>query len=98
MSALHIEQVSAASQWHLPGKHPLIHVTLPIKLLLFFEQKYVVWTGIHSSHLSTGSLLFSYKQISTGQNLSPLKPVAKLCLSLLQHDMHSISLQGKKER
>lgn len=98
MSSLHTEGVGAASQWQLPGKHPLIHVTFPMKPPLFFEQKYVVLTGIHSSHLRTGSLLFSYKQMSTGQNLPPLKPVAKRCLSLLQHNMHSISLQGKKER
>lgn len=98
LSAFHTERVGAASQWHLPGKHPLIRVIFPIKPPLFFEQKYAVLTGIHSSHLSTGLLLFSYKQISTGQNLPPLKPVAKRCLYLLQDGTHSVSLRGEKER
>lgn len=58
---------------------------------------YAGLTGIHLSHLSTDFLLFHYEQISPGQNLSPLKPVAKLPL-FVQDNMHSESLQGKRER
>lgn len=91
MSAIHIEQGSTTSQWHLPGKWPLIHGIFLIKPPLLFKQKYVVLTDIHSSHLSPGLLLFSYKQINAVQSLPSLKFVAKLCFSLLQHDAHSSS-------
>lgn len=63
MSALHIEQGSATSQWHLPGNWPLIHGIFLRKPPLLFKQKHVVLTDIHSSHLSLGILLFSYKQV-----------------------------------